>query len=183
MLCHRLALSPLPLARRVSNGSRRHADRARTDLAKLLQGRITTLPVGQCWMASSPLMEETQPFLLCASSSEHPDSVCGMMMVPSTSSTRVKAANKVTLSCPCSLRQGSTGPCVPSSMSSEDARLRPIRLRPIRLRPPGRTSFRVLRCVLGRFSKTLNLTMHGSKDYDGSNLLKITETLTESMES
>ena len=33
------------------------------------------------------------------------------------------------------------------------------------------------------FRKPLNLTMHGSKDSDGSQLLKATETLTESMES
>ena len=45
------------------------------------------------------------------------------------------------------------------------------------------TSFRILCCVLVRFYKILNLTMHGSKDQDGSNLLKITVTLTESMES
>ena len=45
------------------------------------------------------------------------------------------------------------------------------------------TSFRILCCALGRFSKTLNRTMHGSKDQDGSNLLKATETLTESMEN
>ena len=39
-------------------------------------------------------------------------------MVLSTSSTRVKAANKATLSCPCSSRLGSTRPCVPSNISS-----------------------------------------------------------------
>ena len=32
----------------------------------------------------------------------------------------------------------------------------------------------------GKIFEILNLTMHGSKDWDGSNLLKITETLTES---
>ena len=29
------------------------------------------------------------------------------------------------------------------------------------------TSFRILCCALGRFSKTLNRTMHGDKDWDG----------------
>ena len=42
------------------------------------------------------------------------------------------------------------------------------------------TSFRILCCVLGRSCKILNLTKHGSKDWDGSNLLKATEALTES---
>ena len=42
------------------------------------------------------------------------------------------------------------------------------------------TSFRILCCALGRFSKTINLTMHGKKDWDGWNLLQNTETLTES---
>ena len=45
------------------------------------------------------------------------------------------------------------------------------------------TSFQILYCALGRFSKILNLTMHENKDWDGSHLLKITETLTESMVS
>ena len=39
----------------------------------------------------------------------------------------------------------------------------------------------VLCCAVGSFSKILNLTMHGSKDQDGSNLQKITETVTEWM--
>ena len=41
------------------------------------------------------------------------------------------------------------------------------------------TSFQILHCVLVRFSKTPNRTMHGKKDWDGSKLLTITETLTE----
>ena len=45
------------------------------------------------------------------------------------------------------------------------------------------TSFQILYCVLVRFWKTPNRTMHGNKDWDGSNLLKITETLTESTAS
>ena len=82
--------------------------------------RSTSFPGGQCWMAScSRWREETQPFLLSASSTEHFHNICGrMMMVLSTSSTRVKAANKATLSCPCSSRLGSTRPCVPSNISS-----------------------------------------------------------------
>ena len=40
------------------------------------------------------------------------------------------------------------------------------------------TSLQNLCCVLGRFFKILNLTTHGNKDQDGSNLV-ITETLTE----
>ena len=43
------------------------------------------------------------------------------------------------------------------------------------------TSFRILWNVQGRFSKILNLTMHGSEDSDGFNLFKIAETLTEFM--
>ena len=39
-------------------------------------------------------------------------------MVPSTSSIRVKAANKATFFCPCSLHSGSTRPCVPSNIPS-----------------------------------------------------------------
>ena len=42
------------------------------------------------------------------------------------------------------------------------------------------TSFRILYCVLVRFSRTPNRTMHGKKDWSGSNHLKITEILTES---
>ena len=42
------------------------------------------------------------------------------------------------------------------------------------------TSFRILNCALGRFSKILNLTMHGNEDWDGWTLLEITETFTES---
>ena len=45
------------------------------------------------------------------------------------------------------------------------------------------SSFRIPCCALVRFSKILSLTMHGNKDQDGSNLLKITETLTESTAS
>ena len=37
------------------------------------------------------------------------------------------------------------------------------------------TSFRILHCVSVRFSKTPNRTMHGKKDWDGSNHLQITE--------
>ena len=45
------------------------------------------------------------------------------------------------------------------------------------------TSFRILCCALGRFSKTLDRRMHGNKDWDGWNLLQHSETLTESMVS
>ena len=41
------------------------------------------------------------------------------------------------------------------------------------------TSFQILYCVLVRFSRTSNRTMHGNKDSDGSNHLRNTETLTE----
>ena len=62
--------------------------------------------------------EETQPILLSASSTVHFHNICGRMMVLSTSSTRGKAANKATLSCPCSSRLGTTRPCVPCNISS-----------------------------------------------------------------
>ena len=44
-------------------------------------------------------------------------------------------------------------------------------------------SFQIVYCVLVRFSKTPNRTVHGKKDWDGSDLLKITETLTASTAS
>ena len=37
------------------------------------------------------------------------------------------------------------------------------------------TSFRILCCVMGRSCKILNLTKHGSKDWDGWHLLQNTE--------
>ena len=42
------------------------------------------------------------------------------------------------------------------------------------------TSFQILYCVLVRSSRTPNRTMHGNKDWDGSNYLRFTEALTES---
>ena len=42
------------------------------------------------------------------------------------------------------------------------------------------TSFQILYCVLVRSSRTLNRTMHGNKDWDGSNHLRFTEALTDS---
>ena len=45
------------------------------------------------------------------------------------------------------------------------------------------TSFQILYCVLVRPSRTPNRTTHGKKDWDGSNHLRFTETLTESTES
>ena len=42
------------------------------------------------------------------------------------------------------------------------------------------TSYQILCCVLVRSSRTPNRTMHGKKDWDGSNHLRFTETLTES---
>ena len=45
------------------------------------------------------------------------------------------------------------------------------------------TSFQTLYCVLVRSSRTPNGTMHGKKDWDGSNHLRLTETLTGSTAS
>ena len=42
------------------------------------------------------------------------------------------------------------------------------------------TSFRILCCVLVRYTRTPNRTMHGKTDWDGSNHLRNTETFTES---
>ena len=42
------------------------------------------------------------------------------------------------------------------------------------------SSSQILYCVLERFSTTPNRTMHGNKDWDGSNHLRFTEALTES---
>ena len=43
----------------------------------------------------------------------------------------------------------------------------------------GSASFQILYCVLVRFSRTPKRTMHGNKDWDGSDHLRNTETLTE----
>ena len=45
------------------------------------------------------------------------------------------------------------------------------------------TSFQILYCVLVRYTRTPNRTMHGKKDWDGSKHLRNTETLTESTAS
>ena len=50
----------------------------------------------------------------------------------------------------------------------------------INLNAQRSTSFRILYCVLVRYTRTPNRTMHGKTDWDGSNLLRNTETLTES---
>ena len=42
------------------------------------------------------------------------------------------------------------------------------------------TSVQILYCVLVRYKRTPNRTMHGNKDWSGSKHLKFTETLTES---
>ena len=42
------------------------------------------------------------------------------------------------------------------------------------------TSFQILYCVLVRYTRTLNRTMHGKAGWDGSNHLRLTEALTES---
>ena len=42
------------------------------------------------------------------------------------------------------------------------------------------TSFQILYCVLVRYTRIPNRTMHGNNDWDGSNHLRFTETLTES---
>ena len=45
------------------------------------------------------------------------------------------------------------------------------------------TSFLILCCILVRYTRTFHRTMDGNKDWVGYNLLKISETLTESTAS
>ena len=49
----------------------------------------------------------------------------------------------------------------------------------ISFRAQRSTSFQILYCVWVRYTRTPNQTLHGNKDWDGSNHLWNTETLTE----